>query len=70
MFRDSRIIENNGAEPLAVWLEPWGSEYHLMPGSILRFDGISEKDGRFEVVDYGDKIGVYEWPGAFFKTIN
>ena len=67
MFQDVRNIENDSTDPITVWLEPWAIDYTLMPRDVLRIVGNSKQDGRFEVVNYGDKIGVYGWPGSSFQ---
>jgi hypothetical protein len=63
-FEDVREITNQRNEPITVWIEPWARDYELKPGETLRVVGRSVKDGRLEVVEYIDRIGVYEWPRA------
>ena len=69
MFQDRRSIVNSGIKTKAVWLEPWATEYTLAPGEGLVVVGASEHDGQFEVVDYGDKVGVYGWPGSNYQVL-
>jgi hypothetical protein len=64
MFTDTQIVTNSGSEPLTIWLEPVAQDYQLSPGKSLTFVGTSAQQGRYEVVDYGNKIGIYDWPGA------
>lgn len=64
MAEDTQTITNHGDTPRPVWLEPDGAEFTLAPGESLTFTGQSEQEGGFEVVDYGDRVGVYCWPGA------
>jgi hypothetical protein len=53
---------------MSVWLEPTCFEFPLKSGESLQFVGESAHDGQFEVVEYADRIGVYEWPGASIRV--
>jgi hypothetical protein len=69
MFQDHGSIENSGIKAKAVWLEPWATGYTIAPGEGLVVVGASEHNGQFEVVDYGDKVGVYGWPGSSYQVL-
>lgn len=70
MFQDTKTIANGGNEPLPVWLEPYGQDFQILPGQSYRFVGTSAQEGQYDVVDYGDKIGIYDWPGACTKVFH
>src|SRR6476659_9192389 len=64
IFEDTWSVCNSGLANLAVWLEPSTIEYIVRPRETLRIAGSSSKEGALEVVEYAERIGVYEWPGA------
>ena len=70
MFEDTQVIRNTGTAPIKVYLEPWASEYVLSAGESLRFVGQSEQEGKFEIADHGEIVGVYCWPGSSIQVFN
>lgn len=64
MFVDEKTFRNTRSAPFTVWIEPQAADFRVNPGEELRVLGVSEQEGRFEVVDYGERIGVYCWVGA------
>ena len=64
MFEDEKTFRNVRPVPFTVWIEPQGVDFRVEPGEELRVLGVSEQEGRFEVADYGERIGVYCWVGA------
>lgn len=64
MFEDIQSFRNEQSTPYAVWIEPQAADFCVEPGEELRVVGVSDQEGRFEVVDYGDRIGVYCWVGV------
>lgn len=64
MFEDHQTFRNDRGIPYMVWIEPQAVDFRVDPGEELRVVGVSDQAGCFEVVDYGERIGVYSWVGA------
>jgi hypothetical protein len=70
MFEDTQTVSNPGPNPLEVWFEPWGMLQPLPPGESFRVVGRSPQAGQMEVVESGDAVVVYAWPGATLQVFN
>lgn len=68
MPSDIKTIENSGAAPIKVWLEPWAEHVEIPAHSVAEFRATSDIDGKLEVI-LGEAPAVYGWAGSSLSVM-
>ena len=61
-------LRNETDELLVVWLEPWGSNWDLVPGEQLRVTANSPEAGTWQAERKANSITLYAWPGCTLQV--
>lgn len=69
MFRDERTIAAPRDKSLRLWIEPWGDECTVPPGTVVTLRAESPGEGRLEIVEAEDATWVYAWVASTLEIL-
>ncbi|MEU9287266.1 hypothetical protein AB0D57_21750 [Streptomyces sp. NPDC048275] len=63
------LVQNDGTELLELWLEPFGQDYWLLPGEVVRVTSYGHWDDHpFHTIHEPDRMTV--WATSWFATVS
>ena len=65
----SVVVTNRSSVPVMFYLEPWGNEYRMQPGSKVQVDFQSSSLQPIPVSYESDSIVVEGWEGAVASAV-